>query len=396
MYRNFKFEILKNAGEKNEDSCERLGVISTPHGEIKTPAFIFCGTKASIKGMSPRQMRECKTQIILSNTYHLFSHPGSEYIKARGGLHKFMNCDGPMLTDSGGFQIFSLGHGSVADEIKGRRQGIHTLKKIVEEGAYFQSYWDGSRQFLSPEKSIQIQRDLGADLIVAFDECTPYHGDKKYTEASMERSHRWEKRSLDEFLRGNDFAQALYGIIQGGVYPDLRKRSVEFVCGNDFFGTAIGGTLGATKQQMYEVVDMALENLDRNRTIHLLGIGGISDIFEGVKKGIDTFDCVHPTRIARHGGALVKRAHRDSEIREHINLKRSEYEHDDGPIEDDCDCPTCQMFSRAYLHYLLKAKELLALSAITMHNVRFMNKLMEEIRAGIAADNLAEVRAKWA
>ena len=389
MYKNFNFEIISSHG------AARLGIISTPHGEIKTPAFIFCGTKASVKGISPRQLKETESQIILSNTYHLFSHPGSEYIKNRGGLHKFMGWDGPMLTDSGGFQIFSLGFGSVSNEIKGKRNNSSTLLKITEEGAEFKSYWDGSRQLLSPEKSIKVQRELGADLIVAFDECTPFHTDKKYTEKSMHRSHRWEKRSLQEFSDHNDFSQALYGIVQGGVYEDLRKQSAEFVSENQFFGTAIGGSLGSSKEQMYEVVAMALQYLDRSRPIHLLGIGGIRDIFSGVAQGIDTFDCVHPTRIARHGGALVKKKFRDSENREHINLKRAEYECDDRPLEDDCDCPTCKMFSRAYLHYLLKANEMLAIPAITLHNIRFMNKLMEEIRVGLAEDKLNDVREKW-
>jgi queuine tRNA-ribosyltransferase len=211
----------------------------------------------------------------------------------------------------------------------------------------------------------------------------------------MERSHRWEKRSLNEFLRENDYSQALYGIVQGGVHDDLRKRSAEFVSSQSFFATAIGGTLGSTKSQMYEVIEMAMNGLDISRPVHLLGIGGICDIFQGVALGIDTFDCVHPTRIARHGGALVKAEYRDHSIREHINLKRSEYKEDDRSIEPDCDCATCKMFSRAYLHYLLKANELLVLQAIAVHNIRFMNKLMEEIRSGISNGNLGEVRKKW-
>lgn len=389
MFKNFKFEIAHTYGRA------RLGMLHTPHGVIKTPAFIFCGTKASVKGISPRQLEEAETQIILSNTYHLFSYPGAQYVQERGGLHKFMGWNGPMFTDSGGFQIFSLGHGSVADEIKGRRSGVSTLKKITENGALFKSYWDGSDQLLTPEKSIQVQRQLGADLIVAFDECTPYHSDKRYTEKSMERSHRWEKRSLDEFIRQNDYSQAIYGIVQGGVHEDLRKRSAEFVSSHPFFATAIGGTLGSTKEQMYEVVEMAMNGLDISRPIHLLGIGGIGDIFRGVAKGIDTFDCVHPTRIARHGGALVKAKYRDHDTREHINLKRSEYSTDDNPIEMDCNCETCRRFSRAYLHYLLKAKELLALQAIAVHNIYFMNKLMSEIREGLSNGKIEEVKNKW-
>ncbi|MDR1982398.1 MAG: tRNA guanosine(34) transglycosylase Tgt [Holosporaceae bacterium] len=389
MYKNFGFSVV-DLFEKS-----RVGILKTPHGKIKTPAFIFCGTKASVKGISPQQLQETKAQIILSNTYHLFSYPGAEHIKKLGGLHKFMGWNGPMLSDSGGFQIFSLGHGAVADEIKGKRSRASTLVKIDEQGAFFRSYWDGNMQLLTPEKSIETQRDLGADLIVSFDECTPYHSDKKYTEQSMERSHRWEKRSLDEFARKNDFTQALYGIVQGGVYQDLRKRSAEFISDKPFFATAIGGTLGSTKTQMYEVVEMATNGLSLSRPIHLLGIGGIVDIFKCVELGIDTFDCVHPTRVARHGGALVKPQHRDNKTREHINLKRSEYATDDNPIEPDCDCSTCKNFSKAYLHYLLKANELLAPSAITVHNVRFMNKLMEEIREGISNKNLEYVKNKW-
>lgn len=389
MYENFKFNV------DVQMERARVGNILTPHGVVNTPAFIFCGTKGSVKGISPQQLLDSNTQIILSNTYHLFSFPGSKYIKERGGLHKFIGWNGPMFTDSGGFQIFSLGHGSVANEIKGKRSGASTLSKITEEGAVFKSYWDGSTQLLTPEKSVEVQRDLGVDLIVAFDECTPYHIDKEYTEQSMERSHRWEKRSLDEFMRKDNGTQAMYGIVQGGIYHDLRKRSAEFIRGHNFFATAIGGTLGATKDQMYEVVEMALKESDKTRPIHLLGIGGIGDIFKCVLLGIDTFDCVHPTRIARHGGALVKSAFRDSKIREHINLKKSMYADDDDPIEKDCECATCKMFSRAYLHYLLKAKELLVLHAIAIHNIYFMNKLMQEIRDGIASNKLSEVQKKW-
>lgn len=389
MYKNFNFEILSQ-----KDSARR-GVITTPHGQIQTPAFIFCGTKASVKGIAPKELRDLKTQIILSNTYHLFVYPGSKYIKTRGGLHKFMGWDGPILTDSGGFQIFSLGHGAVAAEIKGHRTGTPTLLKIDEEGAFFKSYWDGSINALTPEKSIEVQRDLGVDFVVAFDECTPFHSDYNYTKASMERSHRWETRSLKEFQKFDDETQAIYGIVQGGVHRDLRKISANFVSENDFFATAIGGSLGSTKEQMFDVVGMALEYLNTARPIHLLGIGGISDIFKGVELGIDTFDCVHPTRIARHGGALVKPKFRDSESREHLNLKRAEYANQDTPIESDCTCSTCQTFSRAYLHYLLKAKELLAIHAITTHNIFFMNRLMEEIRTSLESNTFDEIRNTW-
>lgn len=389
MYKNFGFSVICNDGRA------RCGEIVTPHGVVKTPAFIFCGTKATVKGIWPAQLTETGTQIILSNTYHLFLNPGGEAIKKMGGLHKITGWNGPMLTDSGGFQIFSFGYGSVADEIKGKRQGKSSMVSINDAGAKFRSYWDGSYKILTPEISIQTQKDLGADLIVVLDECTPFHSSRKYTERSLKRSHAWELRSLKKFKEIDDETQALYGIIQGGVHPDLRKISAEFVSENDFFGTAIGGTLGQTKEQMHEVVDMAFQGLDTSRPIHLLGIGGITDIFNGVALGIDTFDCVHPTRVARHGGALVHPEFRDAINKEHINLKNSKYEFDNDPIENGCQCECCRNFSKAYLHYLLKAQEMLAVQAISVHNIYFMNKLMEEIRQSIRSGTFLKLREQW-
>jgi queuine tRNA-ribosyltransferase len=387
----FNFEILKRSAH----SRARLGRLTTPHGTVETPAFIFCATKAAIKGATPQDMRREKTQIILSNTYHLMLQPGSEVVAHMGGLHKFMGWDGPMLTDSGGFQIFSLGHGSVAEEIKGRRSSSRpkSLLKINEEGATFKSYLDGSYHTLTPEKSIQVQRGLGADLIVVLDECTPFHVDKSYTEKSMHLSHRWAERSLKEFQKGPEDIQALYGITQGGVYPDLRKISADFVNSHPFFGHAVGGSLGESKAQMEEVVEMAMEPLDPSRPVHLLGIGGVSDIFYGIEQGIDTFDCVHPTRLARHGGALMMPV--NAEGKEHINLRNARFQKDSRPIDESCACQTCQTLSRGYLHHLLKAKELLAMQALTIHNVHFMNKLLTSIRQALSTDTLAEERKKW-
>jgi queuine tRNA-ribosyltransferase len=375
----------------------RLGELETPHGTVQTPAFIFCATKAAIKGLHPQQMKEEGTQFILSNTYHLMLQPGPEVIEKAGGLHKFMGWDGPMLTDSGGFQIFSLGHGSVASEIKGKRFNDRpkTLMKITEEGAKFRSYIDGRTYFLSPERSIEIQRMLGPDFVVVLDECTPFHVDKTYTRNSMRMSHRWATRSLNEFDKHDNGKQKLYGIIQGGVYPDLRLESCEYVNSQPFFGHAVGGSLGADKSQMYEVVAMACEVLDRSRPIHLLGIGGISDVFNGVEHGIDTFDCVHPTRLARHGGALVRPENRNGDKKEHINLNNSRYRDDFTPIEPDCPCYTCQNHTKAYIHHLLKAKELVAASLLTIHNVNFMNRLMSAIREAIKLDNLASEKKRW-
>ncbi|MBY0461607.1 MAG: tRNA guanosine(34) transglycosylase Tgt [Alphaproteobacteria bacterium] len=388
----FKFDYTEHSPGR-----ARLGRITTPHGVIETPAFIFCATKAAMKGLSAEDMRNAGTQIILSNTYHLLLQPGPEVVKKMGGLQKFTGWKGPMLTDSGGFQIFSLGHGSVASEIKGKRMTGRqkTLLKITEEGACFKSYVDGRSYLLTPEASVRIQRDLGADLIVVLDECTPYHVDKHYTAESMQMSHRWALRSLAEFRRGDDGTQSLYGIIQGGVYPDLRKEGCEFVNSHPFFGHAVGGSLGASKDQMHEVVGITTEHLSRERPIHLLGIGGVSDIFSGVEQGIDTFDCVHPTRLARHGGALVKPNTEEASEKEHINLRNSQFRFDSAPIEQGCPCQTCTSYSRAYIHHLLKAQELLAYTLISIHNVSFMNRLMAAVRKALLENTWVQTKKEW-
>lgn len=395
-YDRFSFQVV----HQDSSSRARLGRIETPHGVVQTPAFIFCATKAAIKGAFPSQLKTEDTQIILSNTYHLLLQPGGDVVEHLGGLHRMMGWDGPMLTDSGGYQIFSLGHGSVASEIKGRRQSNRpqTLLKITEEGASFKSYIDGRRHLLSPEKSIETQRQLGADLIVVFDECTPFHVEKSYTASSMRLSHRWAVRSMAEFKRGNTDAQALYGIIQGGIYDDLRQESADFVNNQPFFGHAVGGSLGASKEQMHDIVGRVMPRLDPTRPVHLLGIGGVSDIFNGVFQGIDTFDCVHPTRLARHGGALIQgpvKAAEEGTRGEHFNLRNTRFRLDDRPIDPTCPCQTCGSFSRAYIHHLLKANELLALQAITVHNIRFMNRLLTAIRTAIQNNSLEAEQAVW-
>ncbi len=394
LYDNFSFDITA----KSAKSRARLGKLRTPHGVIETPAFIFCATKAAIKGINPKQMQECDTQIILSNTYHLMLQPGGDLIERRGGLHKFMGWNGPIFTDSGGYQIFSLGHGSVSEEIKGRRTSSarRTLKTISEEGAQFQSYLDGSLHTLTPEKSIEVQRQLGADLIVVLDECTPYNVDKDYTERSLQLSHRWAVRSLEQFKRTDTGRQALYGIIQGGVYQDLRREAADFVNEQPFFAHAVGGSLGAEKAQMYDIVQYTIPLLRTDRPIHLLGIGGLRDMVHGVAQGIDTFDCVHPTRLARHGGALVAPyLMENQQEREHINLRNAQYRDDDRPIQQNCSCYTCQTYSRSYLHHLLKAGELLSLQALTIHNVTFINKFMKDIRQAILDDHLEQFQQTW-
>lgn len=388
---NFGFTINKSS------ESGRLGTLTTPHGTVQTPAFIFCATKAAMKAVTPTQMRNAETQIILSNTYHLMLQPGSETVAKLGGLQKMTGWNGPMLTDSGGFQIFSLGHGSVANEVKGRRSTNRpkTLLKINEEGAKFKSYIDGKTYFLTPEESIRVQRNLGADLIVVLDECTPFHVEKCYTKESMRLSHRWGLRSLHEWQAHDNGTQKLYGIVQGGVYPDLRKESCDFVNEHDFFGIAVGGSLGATKEQMHDVVAMTMGLIRKDRPVHLLGIGGISDIFECVKNGIDTFDCVHPTRLARHGGALVKPHHNANYKREHINIRNSLYAHDDQPIESDCACETCSFASKGYIHHLLKAQESVAMTLISVHNIYFINQLMQSIRHALSNDNLGDCQKYW-
>lgn len=307
VYPNFSFTIHK----QDPNSNARTAIISTPHGKVETPNFVFCATKASMKGVSPAQLRDEGTQIILSNTYHLLLAPGADVIDKMGGLQKFTAWHGPMLTDSGGFQIFSMGCGTIANEIKGNRK-IQMEKKLLgidEDGATFLSYVDGNAHKLTPELSIEVQRKLGADLIVVLDECTPFNVDYNYTAESTRRSHRWALRSLKEFERTASGKQALYGIVQGGVYDELRDESADFINNHSFFGTAIGGSLGATKQEMHRIISYTRSRVRNDRPVHLLGIGGVIDIFHGVRQGIDTFDCVHPSRIARHGGALVLAAH---------------------------------------------------------------------------------------
>lgn len=388
-----EFEILF----QSKKSYARLGRLHTSHGIVETPGFIFCGTKANVKGVTMAQVEEAGSQIVLANTYHLMLQPGSELIKKAGGLHKFTGWDKPMFTDSGGFQVFSLGYGSVDSEIKGAKQMERkkTLLKLTEEGAQFKSYIDGKVVMLTPELSMKIQMDLGADIIVCFDECAPYHVNKLYTASAMERSKRWAKRCLDIFKMQGNGTQALLAVIQGGVFEELRKESASFANAHNFDGFAIGGSLGTTKTQMYEVVEMTSKMLDKSRYVHLLGIGGIEDIFNGVKCGIDTFDCVAPTRIARHGAAIVKKKYLSDSVHKHLNLNKTAFSHDFSPISADCDCYTCKNVSRAYIHHLLRAKEILAGNLISIHNIRTMNRLMEDIRTRLVTDSLDEAYREW-
>ena len=381
----------------------RLGVLHTPHGLIETPNFIFCATRASIKAARPQDVREEGTQIILANTYHLHLRPGSARVAAFGGLHRFMGWEGPMLTDSGGFQVFSLGHGGVAEEIKGRRKSNalgkrKLLERIDEEGVTFRSVIDGTRLHMRPEDSIHAQRNLGADIILAFDECTPYHVSRSQTEAAMRRTHRWEDRSLTAFESDETYApaegsagpQVLYGIVQGGVYENLRHESSAYVMDRPFFGVAVGGCLGGNPQEMRQVTRWAMAGIAPERPVHLLGIGEVADILDSVRMGIDTFDCVLPTRLARHGSALVRLAPRGR-----LNLRNATHRDSTIPLEEDCDCPACRDFSRGYLHHLVRVGEPLGGQLLTLHNVRFMMRLMQAIRQGLKTGTLEAVDHAW-
>ena len=387
-YPNFSFDIK----HKDPKSRARIGTLKTPHGEIETPNYIFCGTKAAIKALSPAQMLEAKTDIILANTYHLMLQPGADLIEKMGGLHKFMHWNGPMLTDSGGFQVFSLGEGTMANEIKGKGKGHDNknLLSITEEGCVFRSYVNGQKIKLTPESAMDIQRKLGADLLMQFDECTPYHVTKDYTARSMEMSIRWGDRSLAEFERGDTGAQAVYGIIQGGVYPELRKYSAEYTKDRDFFGTAVGGCLGGSEQEMFDIVNESLPHAHPDRPVHFLGIGQIKDIFTFVRLGIDTFDCVIPTRLARHGTAFMK-----GQPGETINLSNARYREDNTPLDEENGVPASCNFSKAYIHHLLKAGEILGMQILAQHNVATINRLMREVRAAIKAGTLDQLEKEW-
>lgn len=388
-YPNFDFQIHYKSSRDNA----RLGTLATPHGSIETPNYIFCGTKAAIKGLNPQQMREAQTDIILANTYHLMLQPGADLIERMGGLHKMTGWDGPMLTDSGGFQVFSLGEGTMANEIKGKTNKSsdnQNLLKITEEGCVFRSYVDGRKIKLTPEYAMDLQRKMGADLLMQFDECTPYHVDKEYTAKSMEMSIRWGDRCLKRFDDHHNGTQALYGIIQGGVYEDLRTISAEYTKDRSFFGTAVGGCLGGTKEEMYSVVDWSMRHAHPDRPVHFLGIGKIQDVFTFVRLGIDTFDCVIPTRLARHGTAFLK-----GQPKETINLLNSRYREDSEPLDPSINLPCSNYYSKAYIHHLFKAGEILGMQILAQHNVATMNKLMREVRQAIKTDTLDALEKEW-
>ncbi len=382
-------------------SLGRSGTLHLAHGEVRTPAFVPLATRGAVKTLEPRDVVALGYEIVLGNTFHLFLAPGPELVQKLGGLHRFMRWKQPIITDSGGFQVFSMGHGGVADEIKGRGQAgraaggesTGTILAIEEEGVRFRSYVDGRERFLGPETSMGVQAALGSDIALVFDECTPFHVSRDYTARSTQRTHRWLDRCLDWHRRHGPQEQAVYGIVQGGVEQDLRLESAGVVAASDCDGIAIGGSLGQDKAQMYEVVSWTTAQLQRdapNRPRHLLGIGDVDDLITCVQLGIDTFDCAMPTRLGRHGVALVP----DPERRWRVDLVKGRWREADQPILDGCPCPACAAgFTRAYLHYLLRAGELTALRLVTLHNLSFIARLMTDLRTAIDQGSLAEVAA---
>jgi queuine tRNA-ribosyltransferase len=378
---------------RDPGSRARAGVLRTAHGDVRTPAFVPLATKASVKGLEPREVAALGYDMVLGNTFHLFLDPGHELVAEFGGLHEFMRWDGPIITDSGGFQVFSMGHGGVADEVKGRNTGNRhsAMVSIAEEGVRFRSYLDGSEHFMAPETSMEVQAALGSDVALVFDECTPFHVERDYTARSTERTHRWLRRCLDWHAAHGPEHQLVYGIVQGGVFHDLRAESAQAVAASGCDGIAIGGSLGADKDQIYEVVDWTTAELPDELPRHLLGIGEVDDLIRGVELGIDHFDCAMPTRIGRHGMALVP----DPEHRWRIDVTASRWQHDQRPLMEDCPCPACAGgFTRGYLRYLLKGRELTGQRLVTLHNLAFLSRLMADLRAAVHAGTLAAVAAE--
>jgi queuine tRNA-ribosyltransferase len=405
-------------------SLARAGLLSTAHGDVRTPAFVPLATKATVKGLLPEEVAGLGYDMVLGNTFHLLLRPGEELIERLGGLHRFMDWERPIITDSGGFQVFSMGHGTVAEEIKSRQPrsgqgarrestgagaggraraepGAHadaqeragTILAISEEGVRFRSYVDGTERFLSPEGSMAVQAALGSDIALVFDECTPFHVERSYTEHSTERTHRWLERCLRWHSEHGPPGQLVYGIVQGGVYEDLRRASARAVAQSGCDGIAIGGSLGATKEQMYEVVGFAARELGGEyecKPRHLLGIGEVDDLIAGVELGMDTFDCAMPTRLGRHGAALVP----DPESRWRLDLVKSRWRAAEEPLLEGCPCPACARgLSRAYLSYLARTGELTGMRLLTMHNLAFLAGLMADLRGAIRAGRLGEVAA---
>lgn len=363
--KNFYLEIKhidKNTGA-------RYGILHTPHGDVEVPMFMPVGTLATVKTMSPEELHECGAGVILANTYHLSQRPGEEIVSKAGGLHAFMNWDGPILTDSGGFQVFSLAE----------------KRKISEEGVEFKSHLNGDRLFFSPERAIEIEEKLGADIIMSLDECVHYPADYEYMKKSVERTIRWAKRGKDAHKKED---QALFGIVQGGEFADLRKFCAEELVKMDFPGYSIGGTsIGEPKDVMFKMIRDTTPYLPFDKPRYLMGVGSVDAILEGIQDGVDMFDCVLPTRIARHGALMTSRGR--------VNIRDKKYEEDFTPLDPECDCYCCKHYSKAYLRHLYKCEETFGKRLLSIHNTRFLIHMMEEARVAIQEDRFAEFRENF-
>jgi queuine tRNA-ribosyltransferase len=380
-----RFEIVQS------DGAARTGRLRLSHGTVETPAFIPLATRGSVRSLDAGEVAALGYELVLGNTFHLMLSPGPERIAALGGLHRFMGWERPIITDSGGFQVFSLAHGRVADEIKGRRgrqASRASVLEIGERGVRFRSYVDGSERFLGPEESMAVQAALGSDIALAFDECTPYHVDRDYTVRSMERTHRWLDRCLSWHERQGPRRQAVFGIVQGGVHEDLRRAAAGVISTAPVDGLAIGGTLGRDKAEMREVLGMTAPHLAVQAPRHLLGIGEPDDLVEGIAMGIDLFDCAVPTRLARHGMALAPLP--DSRFR--FDVRRATLAEDERPLVDGCPCRTCRAHSRAYVHFLSRAEELTGVRLLVIHNLAYLERLVSGARAAIRARRFAAYR----
>ena len=407
----FNFSIKKKLEDKDgNEFLGRVAVYDTPHGQIKTPAFVTVGTKAAVKGVTVEMMKDMNAQVFLANTYHLHIAPGDGTVKAAGGLHKFSNWNGPMMTDSGGFQAFSLGaaFGTNVSKIATKDSGYvqekknqvkNSMAKVTEDGVEFRSYKDGSKIFFTPEKSMQIQQNLGADMYFAFDECTSPQATAEYQREAMDRTHRWAQRSLDEHKRLEKKKtgiinkltkkvkppQALFGVVQGGQHLDLRKESAATLGAMDFDGYGIGGAF--TKEDMKVAINTACAELPEDKPRHMLGIGEPIDFFLGIENGMDLFDCVAPTRMARHGSVHTKLGK--------INVKNAQYRTDFTPIESDCKCYACKNYTKAYICHLLREKEMLGATLASVHNLHFVTKLVDDIRQSMLDETFFEFKAEF-
>ena len=364
------FDLIKT----DNRTRARRGVLHTPHGDVQTPVFMPVGTQATVKAMQPEEVENLGAEIILGNTYHLYLRPGHDIVKEAGGLHKLMNWKKPILTDSGGFQVFSLGH----------------MRKITEEGVTFRSYLDGSKHMLSPEKSMEIQEALGSDIMMAFDECAPPEADHNYVEKSLALTNRWLKRCKDYHYSDDEKPeiQSLFGIQQGGMFKDLRKVSSEYISDLDLPGYSIGGlSVGEPKEVFLDMMDDCPDMLPREKPRYLMGVGSPDYLFEGVERGVDMFDCVLPTRIARHGLAMTSHGR--------VNIKNKQYERDWGPLDPECDCYTCRNYSRAYLRHLFKSEEILSSMLLSEHNLHFLVNTMKNMREAIEEDRFPEYKKEF-